>query len=232
MLLQITAGNFPRFLYAKSTHATSVHRDDDPEFNMVTGLTLPQLIQHIPSEPLTAALVETFFNHGNWRFGIPRQWFYNAYTQMWSALRQPESQMLRINPGWLSLLFAILAFSAPTSLEPESISYEGDIFFSCAITARRITEDDHLICSGLSLMVSPADGTVLGCLAVPLLCNYLAERGRLSEAWKLVGTGLRDAEAVGMHRDPGWNQWHIMSEDERLLRRRAWWGLVIWDKYG
>ncbi|KAJ3508042.1 hypothetical protein NLJ89_g5975 [Agrocybe chaxingu] len=82
----------------------------------------------------------------------------------------------------------------------------------------------------MSFMVSAADGTVLGCLATPLLCSYLAERGRISEAWKLVGYAIRNAEAVGMHFDPDWKLWQMMSGDEKLLRRRALWGLFIADK--
>lgn len=62
------------------------------------------------------------------------------------------------------------------------------------------------------------------------MCNFLAERGRTSEAWKLAGSGLRSAMAVGMHRDPGWVRWQIMSDTEKLLRARAWWNLVIWDR--
>jgi hypothetical protein len=79
-------------------------------------------------------------------------------------------------------------------------------------------------------MVSAADGTVLSCLAAPLLCNYLAERGHASEAWKLVGKAICAATAIGMHQDPGWPYWQVMSEEEKLLRRRAWWGLFVWDR--
>jgi hypothetical protein len=81
-----------------------------------------------------------------------------------------------------------------------------------------------------SPLVSAADGIALSCLATPLLCHYHADSGRVSEAWKLVGYAIRAAQAVGMHRDPGWTKWQVMSEDERLLRTRAWWGLVTWDR--
>lgn len=151
------------------------------------------------------------------------------------STRIPRPHGQQINPNWLSLLFAVLA-SAPTMTSfPEATARDRNIessdeFFMCAMTARRIAEDDHLNKPSLSLMVSAADGTVLSCLAVPLLCSYLSERGRVSEAWKLVGSGLRNAEAIGMHRDPEWKKWQVMSTDEILLRRRAWWGLVIWDK--
>lgn len=204
---------------------------------------MEDLIRNIPPMVVSNALIQSFFAQVNWRFGVPDQWFLSACTQMWKVLQYPEARGYQINANWLSLFFAVLASTPPDTLlfyhqqinqfhsgdtnrTPESIT---DDFFACSMAARRLAEEEHLKQPSLSLMNSAADGTVLGCLAVPLLCCYLAERGRVSEAWKLAGNAIRNAEAVGMHRDPAWRQWQIMSEDERLLRRRAWWGLVIWD---
>lgn len=192
-----------------------------------------ELILNLPSPPITARLLQTFFTQSNWRFGIPEEWFRAACTQMWNVLEYPGPHGLQINANWLSLFFAVLAYAPKASINGEDnteVRGDCDHYFACAMTARRVAEDDYLNKPNLSLMVSAADGTVLSCLAVPLLCSYLSQRGRVSEAWKLVGSGLRSAEAVGMHRDPEWKQWQVMSKDEKLLRRRAWWSLYIWDK--
>jgi hypothetical protein len=176
------------------------------------------------------ALLQGFFAESNWAFGIPEEWFRNALSQMWNVLEYPGPHGFQINANWLSLLFAVLAYSPIRPPDGED-GDSTDHFFMCSMTARRIAEDDYLNKPNVSLMVSAADGTVLGCLAIPILCNYLSQRGRVSEAWKLVGNGIRNAEAVGMHRDPEWKQWHVMSKDEIVLRRRAWWGLYICDKW-
>lgn len=178
-------------------------------------------------------LTEAYFSNVNWRFWVPEEWFCASAAQMWT-IQQDCSRSAKINIHWLILLFAVLA-SAPqssyASLEDMQLLAESsDEYFSYAMVARRIAEDEYLGKPNTSMLTSIADGTVLGCLATPLLSNYLAERGRVSEAWKLVGDGIRSAQAVGMHRDPGWKLWQVMSEDESLLRRRAWWGLFIWDK--
>jgi hypothetical protein len=181
------------------------------------------------------AYLHSFFARNNWRFGIPEKWFYSASTQMWTTLEYPNHNT-QINANWLSLFFSMLAVagnnSGDDSLQPDDNRgmESTDKYFMCAMAARRIAEDDYLNKPTVSMMASAADGTVLGCLAVMLLCCYLAQRGRASEAWKLVGAGVRNAEAVGMHRDPEWNRWQVMSKDEIDLRRVAWWGLVIWDK--
>ncbi|TFK62319.1 hypothetical protein BDN72DRAFT_848822 [Pluteus cervinus] len=243
-LHSISAGKTPRFLYAKSTDSTSISRESKAPFSaypMSSGME--DLIRNIPPMVVSNALIQSFFTQVNWRFGVPDQWFLSACTQMWKVLQYPEARGYQINANWLSLFFAVLASTPPETLHfyHQQINqfHSGDTnrtlesimddFFACSVAARRLAEEEHLKQPSLSLMNSAADGTVLGCLAVPLLCCYLAERGRVSEAWKLAGNAIRNAEAVGMHRDPAWRQWQIMSEDERLLRRRAWWGLVIWD---
>ena len=180
------------------------------------------------------ALVHNFFAYDNWRFGIPEQWFQTACTQMWTALEYPNHN-LEINANWLSLFFSVLAIAANQDDDsPQPDNSRGmestDAYFKNAMSARRIAEDDYMNKPTVSVMASAADGTMLGCFAVPVLCCYLTQRGRVSEAWKLVGSGIRHAEAVGMHRDPEWVGWQVMSKDEIVLRRIAWWGLVILDK--
>jgi len=191
-----------------------------------------RLIQSLPSSSTVATLCQVFFKDANWRFGIPEHWFLATCADMWNALRYTVPQV-QINPNWLSLLYAVLALAPRDSLASTSNDIDSaEQFFSYAMTARRIAETAYLV-RPTSTRTSAAQGSVLACLAVPLLCDHLAERGRVSEAWKLVGHAILCAEAVGMHRDPSWRAWQkmtsedIMSDDEKLLRRRAWWGLFM-----
>ncbi|KAG6873545.1 hypothetical protein C0995_014415 [Termitomyces sp. Mi166 len=227
-------GETPRFLYANSTDSTSACRDTNA--GVISNSLIARvedLIRNIPSAAVATALLETFFAECNWRFGIPKEWFLTACSQMWNVLEYPGPHGLQVNANWLSLFFAVLAYApelAAGEPDPAVQADNSDNYFSCAMKAKRIAEDDYMNKPNISLMVSAADGTVLSCLAVPILCSYLSEHGRVSEAWKLVGNSIRHAEAVGMHRDPEWRRWQVMSKDEVLLRRRAWWGLYIWDK--
>lgn len=45
-------------------------------------------------------------------------------------------------------------------------------------------------------------------------------------------SGLRHAQALGMHRDPGWQRWQNMHQLERELRLAGWWWIVICDRLG
>lgn len=224
----------PRFLYAKSTDAISGLKDPVERFSdMPFVRTIEELVSSLPSMLAVETMTAAFFLEINWRYGIPEEWFRGTRSQMWASLQNQQMATSQINANWMMLLLAILA-SAPQSAYKEIQHYaptrSSDDYFMCAIMARRMVEDECLCPPAASFMDSAADGTVLGCLATPLLCDYLAQRGLVSEAWKLVGQGIRNAISVGMHRGPEWKLWQMMSADEKLLRRRAWWGLFMSDK--
>ncbi|KAJ7232790.1 hypothetical protein B0H12DRAFT_1239538 [Mycena haematopus] len=226
----------PRLPHVTSTEPSVLFQSAAPNDQPCPSIL--RLIQSLPSSSVVASLCQVFFEDANWRFGIPEPWFLATCADMWNALRYNVPQVL-INPNWLSLLYAVLALAPRTRLESTSGKIDSaEQFFLYAMTARRIAESAYLVRS-TSTRPSAAQGSVLACLAVPLLCDHLAERGRVSEAWKLVGYAILCAEAVGMHRDPSCGAWQkmssedIMSDDEKLLRRRAWWGLFVWERmYG
>ncbi|KAJ7690683.1 hypothetical protein B0H17DRAFT_1064470 [Mycena rosella] len=234
-LYSISSKATPRLPHVSSTETSVLFQSVLPNDQPCPSIL--RLMQSLPPSSTVAALSQTFFKDANWRFGIPEQWFNATCADMWNVLRYTVPQV-QINPNWLSLLYAVLALAPRNGVESTSGNTDSpEQFFSYAMTARRIAEGAYLVRPS-SARASAAHGSVLGCLAVPLLCDHLAERGRVSEAWKLVGHAILCAEAVGMHRDPGLRDWQkisedIMSDEEKLLRRRAWWGLYIWERmYG
>ncbi|KAF8813727.1 hypothetical protein BYT27DRAFT_6353973 [Phlegmacium glaucopus] len=192
---------------------------------MPSQVTIEALVHSLPSMLVVETLTAAFFAEVNWRYGIPEEWFRGAMLQMWESLQKRQAMESQINANWLML--ASTPQSAYRDVMHHSPTQCSDDYFIFAMTARRIAEDDYLSTPSTRSMT---DGTVLGCLAALLMCNYLAEQGRVSEAWKLVGHVIRNAVAVGIHRDPDCKLWQMMSADEKLLRRRAWWGMYIWDK--
>ncbi|KAL0956236.1 hypothetical protein HGRIS_002390 [Hohenbuehelia grisea] len=224
------------FYYAKSTDA--IYRSRQLHSNLTLPAfhsTIENLVSSLPSASYIETLSQRFFADGNWMFGIPKEWFYSACTQMYDVLRESTNASQRINPHWLSLLYAILACAPHTDAEMTQARViqprilESETYFANAMCARRLAEDAYLSTPQFPPIESAADGTVIGCLATGILCAYLSQRALISEAWKLVGTSLRMAQAVGLHRNPQNNMWCVMSESEKLLRMRAWWNLAIWD---
>lgn len=140
---------------------------------------IEQLLQRIPPAPIVSLLAHTFFTEVNWRFGIPEPWFHSTCSQTWNAIRYSSSPGAQVNANWLCLLFTVLACSPRDNLDLADTSLDSpESYFYCAMTARRIAENDFLSTPSVQ---SATDGSVLACLAVPLLCEYLAERGHVSE---------------------------------------------------
>ncbi|KAJ3569834.1 hypothetical protein NP233_g4794 [Leucocoprinus birnbaumii] len=203
---------------------------------LIPTAEIQHLIQYLPDMQSGNLMIDAFFKEVNWRYGLPEKWLSTTCSQMWTVLQNPAPNH-QLNPYWLCLFFAILACSSK-SLEgstPSARLPDRETYYLCASTARRVAEDRYFSSSNTSLVSgaphsSPADGSVLGCLAIPLLCDFLAARGRVSESWKLMGEGIRVAQSIGLHRDPACPVWQDMPDVEKDLRRRAWWGLYIWDR--
>ncbi|KZP19385.1 hypothetical protein FIBSPDRAFT_932896 [Athelia psychrophila] len=225
--------------------------------------SLRALVQSIPPPARTAVLLDAYFEDVNWRFGLPQPWFLHARDDMLRVLALPGATGLEINVHWLCLFFAVLALAPQSPLShlppypPPDATYSelypptntpqghkknatSREFFTLALSARRLAKDAAFALPPFTPVPATADGTVLSSLAAPLLCAHLADHGRVSEAWKLLGGSIRAAQAVGMHSlfearggggtGQGGKAWRRMCEEERVLRTAGWWGLVVWDR--
>lgn len=212
-LHSVSSKSTARMLYACSTQSVECPIE-------YPGLGI--LLDHLPPRDGLDSLLDYYFANVNWRFGIPEKWFRDGYVDM----ANEKVAGSRINPNWLALLFAVLAcVPSSASYLPSFHNYvhEPRKYHAHAKEACRMASAGYLDLVPLdqSLMASAADGAVLRCFAMTLLCTYLAENGYVSEAWKLTGSAIRLAESVGMHRDPSWALWQAMSVDESTLRRRS-----------
>ncbi|KAF8995491.1 hypothetical protein BDQ17DRAFT_1019802 [Cyathus striatus] len=164
-LHSISTKNIPRFFYANSTHPTGAKREPTYRFSALPSYTdIDSLLRIIPPINVVKALTDGFFSENNWRFGIPEQWFHTACSHMWSVIQYSALQGAETNASWLMLLFAVLA-NSPAHIYKEASQHPSmltsDDYFMCAMMARRIAEDDYLHKPTVSMLSSPADGTVL-----------------------------------------------------------------------
>ncbi|TCD67131.1 Oaf3p [Steccherinum ochraceum] len=220
------------FSYASSmTTRTRMKKPDDHPIVSPVRFLFAQL----PPRHQVEELIDIFFLTRNVEFGISEAWFRAATQTMWWYADQecvpgcpsngscPSCQE-EVNPHWLSLFFALLAVTPF-----ENGSQMRASFFSNALAARRLIED---ILHASPAMTSDESlvGSVLSCLASVVLAAYLADHSRVSEAWKVVGSALRWAQALGLHRDTQWRRWEHMGAVEKDLRILTWWLLVSADR--
>ncbi|KAI0776759.1 hypothetical protein BD413DRAFT_645466 [Trametes elegans] len=236
-----------RFPFAPSADSTTVNTTAQQ-----TGSRHPlsskiqQLVAGLPGRAQTEALLDAYFAERNWEFCLPERWFRQSCEHMWRhlALRCPLGGSggsggggcrctrctRELNPHWLALLFAVLALAPAPISAPERAGRASCPHFLRAMEARRLVEDVALAGRAYS-QPSSVHGVALSCIGAALLAKYLADRGRVSDAWKLTGTALRNAQAVGLHRDPGWQKWEDMDRQEREIRLLSWWSLVVSDRF-
>ncbi|RDX47580.1 hypothetical protein OH76DRAFT_1484503 [Lentinus brumalis] len=227
-----------RYPYSRSTTAYTLRNAYQPGSNPMTE-PVQKLLAGLPSRETVTELVNAFFAERGWQFGLPETWFKNALQRMWAHL---DIRCLgischmsggcarctrEVNPHWLALLFAVMAL-APRRI----VGMSARVHFWSAMEARRLIGDIMISTPAYSMAPSECmvHGIVLSCIAACLLAAYLSDRGRVSDAWKIVGCSVRNAQAVGLHRDPGWSKWEKMDREECELRLLAWWFLITSDR--
>ncbi|KIV79776.1 hypothetical protein PV11_07322 [Exophiala sideris] len=115
------------------------------------------------------------------------------------------------NRSWKMLLYAILALGA------------------WSINNDQLDGHDHLYRSALSLggdesMIETAN--LASVQALVLLSNLSQKCNKPNTGWNFLGLATRMALSLGLHRElPEWN----ISLLQREMRRRAWWGLFLFD---
>ncbi|KFY15564.1 hypothetical protein V492_01905 [Pseudogymnoascus sp. VKM F-4246] len=62
--------------------------------------------------------------------------------------------------------------------------------------------------------------------ALALLSNYTQKRNKPNTGWNYLGLAVRMALSLGLHKEfPGWK----ISDLQREMRRRVWWGVYVFD---
>uniref|UniRef100_A0A0W0EX90 Xylanolytic transcriptional activator regulatory domain-containing protein n=1 Tax=Moniliophthora roreri TaxID=221103 RepID=A0A0W0EX90_MONRR len=223
----------PKFIHSSLTEIASV-TDGSNRYSYTPSLSIEELTQRIPSSDIVSLVLSVFFTEVNWNFGLPEHWLRTAVMQMWNILRFPDIPGSRLNAPWLSLLFTIIACTPRLDMQLVNSacldSPEQHAIYAQA--ALRLAEEAFSSPTPLS-HTTPfvADGAVLACLSVPLLCSYHAKNGTTSESWRLLGTWIRIAQSLGMHCDPEKYGGPGMLQEEKCLRKLAWCNLMTWERF-
>jgi hypothetical protein len=85
-----------------------------------------------------------------------------------------------------------------------------------------LTRVEHRFCR---IICSPDVEAVQVCI---LLGSYHLFNGRPTVGIGILGSGVKIAQIMGLHRE---SMWKGISGINKELRRRAWWALEVFDKY-
>lgn len=141
--------------------------------------SLQSLITGIPDKTHCDLLINDFFEHENWFYGLPKKLILCVYNGMWDTIRADLTSVHRINFHWLTLLFMLFALSPACGSEEESRRY-----FLQALLGKRLAED-LLSASFMSPRDSSlsSEGTAHGCIAASMISRYMCDRGQMTEVY-------------------------------------------------
>ncbi|KAG7408877.1 Transcription factor yanR [Fusarium oxysporum f. sp. rapae] len=145
---------------------------------------------------------------------IHRQTFYADYGYFWQ-LKQQE-KISSTDPTFVALIFAMLALGTQfvTSTTP--------------FQERKLTAEFYASASSQSLRLASylSSASLRSIQAMVLLAYFLVNNNHTSDAWAFSGISIRQAHAMGLHRDPT-----IVTPDANLFekqqRRKIWQAVLL-----
>ncbi|KAI0444459.1 hypothetical protein F4803DRAFT_249532 [Xylaria telfairii] len=200
------------------------------------------LIRQLPARTYVEKLIEIYFHDVNWQyFGID----------------EPLTRSLMNK--WYSLPFNVLSNSGPLALEPMLRALPALLFQMIACALLYLPQDteknfeclkytSNMTFDDLSVEYSEAGMAILNLLGkrqmsiITVLAGWcraslLKFSGMVTEAWHQVGTCIRDAQGIGLHRDQSDPQPTAEDHGEEAMekmwraqhRRMVWLILMGWD---
>ncbi|KAK1760644.1 fungal-specific transcription factor domain-containing protein [Echria macrotheca] len=200
------------------------------------------LIRQLPARTYIDKLVDLYFANFNWQYyGLDRdvfdrqlaEWYRLPFNLLTTGGPQALSPDLRAFPAMLFQTIATALLVLPNAGPDatfDSLKYAGGMTFEDL--AMDYSESGVAILSLLGKRQMSVTTVLTGFLRASFL-KYVA---LVTESWHAIGTAIRDAQEIGLHRDsldpkpksddPAAvleNQWEIQR------RRRVWMILVGWD---
>lgn len=116
-------------------------------------------------------------------------------------------------PSWGSLLFAVFACGLLYTVDPKIRAMYPDNGRNLIEQSRKLTD------------LFNDEFTIDHARAALLTSIFLMEINCKSAAWTWLGSTVRIAQDIGLHRESG--PWGVVENE---VRRRVWWGVYAWDR--
>ncbi|KAI1753010.1 hypothetical protein F4782DRAFT_498052 [Xylaria castorea] len=200
------------------------------------------LIRQLPARTYVEKLIDVYFHDVNWQyFGIDEpltrnlinQWYSLPFNVLSNSGPLALDPMLRALP---SLLFQMMACALLYLPQETEKSYE------CLKYTSNMTFDDLSVEyseAGIAILnlLGKRQMSIITVLAGWCRASLLKFSGMVTEAWHQVGTCIRDAQGIGLHRDQSDPQPTPDDDGEEAMekmwraqhRRMVWLILMGWD---
>jgi len=180
---------------------------------------LPEVISVLPEKVQSDMLVAQYFECVDPVYPcVHRQTFYALYEHFWSL---PRAEKDKENASFVALLFVMLAlgtqFVSTTKSTQDDRRQMAEFYASAGNQALRM----------FSYM---STASIQSIQAMVLLCYFLINDNHASDGWAFAGLLMRQAYAMGLHRDP-----NIVTPQanafEKQQRRKLWQAVLLQDTF-
>ncbi|KAL2147814.1 hypothetical protein VTI28DRAFT_5586 [Corynascus sepedonium] len=178
---------------------------------------LPEVISVLPDKLQADILLNRYFECVDPVYPmLHRQTFYADYEHFWSLSRAEKD---RADAAFVALIFVMLALGTQfvTSTNPTERKQTAEFYASASNQALRM-------CSYLST------ASIKTIQAMVLITYFLINDNHASDGWAFAGILMRQAYAMGLHRDP-----NIVVPDappfEKQQRRKVWQAVLLQDTF-
>ncbi|KAL2189501.1 fungal-specific transcription factor [Thermothelomyces heterothallicus CBS 203.75] len=178
---------------------------------------LPEVISVLPDKLQADILLNRYFECVDPVYPmLHRQTFYADYEHFWSLSRAEKD---RSDAAFVALIFVMLALGTQfvTSTNPAERKQTAEFYASASNQALRM-------CSYLST------ASIRTIQAMVLITYFLINDNHASDGWAFAGILMRQAYAMGLHRDP-----NIVVPDaspfEKQQRRKVWQAVLLQDTF-
>lgn len=134
------------------------------------------------------------------------------FVQRYEEVRK-QGDLSGVPPSWGSTLFAVFACGLLYTVDPAIRAKYPDNGRQFIGYSRQLTDlfnDEFTIDHARSALLTSIFLTELNCK---------------SAAWTWLGSTVRIAQDIGLHRESG--PWPVVEGE---MRRRVWWGIYVWDR--
>jgi hypothetical protein len=178
---------------------------------------LPETISVLPEKLQADILLERYFECVDPVYPmIHRQTFYADYEHFWSL---SEEEKGKSDGNLVAMVFAMLAMGTQfiSTTPPKERQQTAEFYVSAAHQSLRMS----------SYLNKPS---VRSIQAMVLITYFLINDNHASDGWAFAGILIRQAYAMGLHRDP-----NIVcpnaSNFEKQLRRKLWQAVLLQDTF-
>ncbi|EQL01874.1 Zn(II)2Cys6 transcription factor [Ophiocordyceps sinensis CO18] len=178
---------------------------------------LPEVISVLPDKVQADVLLARYFECVDPVYPmIHRQTFYADYEHFWQLGAQERDEM---DAAFIGLIFVMLALGT-------------QFVTSTSATERKQTAEFYASASNQALRMSSylSTASLSSIQAMVLMTYFLINDNHASDGWAFAGILIRQAYAMGLHRDP-----NIVTPQaspfEKQQRRKVWQGGLLQDTF-